>query len=98
MNKQTERTYMLDDHPQITWMEVRILEYLKEHKNPVSLLFLRDHIAPDMQTTLVAMVLRLAEHGHVELFMHTDGFTKLVVITPLGGATYIEVIGRRGCG
>lgn len=85
-------------HVDMNYMQIRILEYLHDHRDraPVSLQRLRDRIDPNLPSAVIHNVLELDHIGLVVIFKHADE-TKMVAITPRGIVVYNDLLARRGC-
>jgi hypothetical protein len=88
----------MSPHPLVNETGARILEYLAEHRHPVSLLFLRDRLFPGNLYPPITIIQDLEMHGLVELYENTlvDGHTRMIRLTPQGQEAW-QVICRGDC-
>jgi hypothetical protein len=82
----------------LTWLDLRILEYLTEHKHPVALQYMRDHLEPNMENGIVIRVMELAEMGFLNIKESEATGQKMVELNERGRALAWDVVlGQRGC-
>ena len=72
--------------------QMRILRYLRDHHQKISINFLVERIMPDHQATIVNALLGLSDRGLIKWSTAADKITREVAITELGISVFETLV------
>jgi hypothetical protein len=77
----------------LSWIEVRILNYLNDQGGPVSFRYVRTHLIPDKKITITNTLFDLQRDGLVEI----HGEPQIIDITPEGRNVLFHALTDKDC-
>lgn len=79
----------------VNWLELRILNRLNDRGHAVSIVDLRDNLAPGHHESTVNLIFDMGTEGWVRIF-ETPGGIKMVEIAPSGRALLLDLM-KKSC-